>query len=79
MSKNDLKSSLHALIEGIEDTAVLQAYLILLSREVKSQEDFWETIDNKTKQAIEEGLADFAQGRDQDFFQYMKTAHGVES
>jgi hypothetical protein len=50
----------------------------LLSREVKSQEDFWETIDSNTKLATEEGLADFAQGRDQDFFQYMKTAHGVE-
>jgi hypothetical protein len=78
MSKSDLRSSLHALIDGIEDATVLQAYLILLSREVKSREDFWETIDGDTKIAIEEGITNFATGKDHDFFEYMKTAHGVE-
>ncbi|WP_031528381.1 hypothetical protein [Dyadobacter crusticola] len=66
MSQDDLKSSLHALIDGIDDTAVLQAYLILLSREAKSQEDFWEVLDDKTKAAIVEGLSDFDSGKHSD-------------
>jgi hypothetical protein len=44
MSPGELKSHLHALIDEIEDPAVLQAYLILLSREAKSQEDFSESL-----------------------------------
>ena len=78
MSKNDLKTSLHALIDSIEDSTVLQAYLILLSREAKSQEDFWHNIDDQTKSAINEGVADFEASRDSDFFDYMKSAHGIE-
>ncbi|KQS25504.1 hypothetical protein [Dyadobacter sp. Leaf189] len=72
MSQNDLKSSLHALIDFIDDTAVLQAYLILLSREAKSQEDFWEGLDDKTKAAIGEGLSDFDSGKHSNFFDHMK-------
>ncbi|WP_439559171.1 hypothetical protein [Dyadobacter sp.] len=78
MSQNDLKSSLHALIDGIDDTAVLQAYLILLSREAKSQEDFWESLDDQTKAAIGQGLADFDSGKHSDFFDHMKSAYGIE-
>jgi len=78
MSKNDLKTSLHALIDSIEDSTVLQAYLILLSREAKSQEDFWHNVDDETKFAINEGLADFDAGRHSDFFDYMKSSHGIE-
>ncbi|MCF0042327.1 hypothetical protein [Dyadobacter fanqingshengii] len=78
MSKNDLKTSLHALIDSIEDSTVLQAYLILLSREAKSQEDFWHNLDDQTKSAINVGLADFDAGRDSDFFDYMKSSHGIE-
>ncbi|MHA4737585.1 hypothetical protein [Dyadobacter sp. MSC1_007] len=80
MTKRDLKNSLHAIIDGINDTSVLEAYLFLLSQELRSQEDFWDTLDDQTKAAIEEGIADADAdaGRDTDFFQYMKTAHGVE-
>jgi len=78
MSRNDLKSSLHALIDGIEDTAVLQAYLILLSREAKSQEDFWGNLDSNTKAAIDEGIADFDTGKHSDFFDHMKSSYGIE-
>lgn len=79
MSKSDLKTSLHALIESIEDTTVLQAYLVLLSREAKSQEDFWEALDSDTKKAINEGISDIANGRDSDFFEHMKKSYGIES
>lgn len=67
MSKNDLKTSLHALIDSIEDSTVLQAYLILLSREAQSQEDFWHNIDDQTKSAINEGVADFEASRENVF------------
>lgn len=77
MTKRDLKTSLHAVIERINDKSVLEAYLFLLSRELKSQEDFWDTLDDETKARIEEGIADADAGRDTDFFQYMKTAYGV--
>ena len=78
MTKKDLKTSLHAIIDRINDASVLEAYLFLLSRELRSQEDFWDTLDDQTKAAIEEGIAYADAGRDTDFFQYMKTAHGVE-
>lgn len=78
MNASELKSSLHALIERIDDTAVLQAYLILLSRQAKSQQDFWENLDDETKSSINEGLTDFEMGRDSDFFEYMKVTYGVE-
>jgi hypothetical protein len=78
MTKKDLKTSLHAIIDRINDASVLEAYLFLLSRELRSQEDFWDTLDDQTKAAIEECIADADAGRDTDFFQYMKTAHGVE-
>ena len=77
MTKRDLKNSLHAVIDGINDTSVLEAYLFLLSRELKSQEDFWDTLDDETKAAIEEGIADGDAGRDIDAFQYMKSAYGI--
>jgi len=79
MTKRDLKTSLHAVIDEINDTSVLEAYLFLLSRELKSQEDFWDTLDDQTKAAIEEGIADADAGRDTDAFQYMKSAYGIGS
>ncbi|SDE71396.1 hypothetical protein SAMN04487996_106281 [Dyadobacter soli] len=41
-------------------------------------EDFWDTLDDKTKAAIEEGLADAEAGRDIEFSLYMKTQFGID-
>lgn len=79
MTKRDLKTSLHAAIDAINDASVLEAYLFLLSRELKSQEDFWDTLDDQTKAAIDEGIADADAGRDTDAFQYMRSAYGIGS
>jgi hypothetical protein len=45
-------------MDKINNNAVLQAYLVLLSREVEkeSQKDFWLDLDSETKLAIEQGL-----------------------
>ncbi|NIJ51087.1 hypothetical protein [Dyadobacter arcticus] len=47
-------------------------------------EDFWLSLDEKTKAKdektkakIEEGLRDFDQGRHVDFFEYMKLTYGI--
>ena len=78
MSTIDLKTTLHALIDTINDDAVLQAYVILLSREAKPETDFWHQLDVPTKTAIEEGIQDLEAGRKTDFFQFMKQQYGVD-
>jgi hypothetical protein len=77
MKDNELKSSLHALIDRIQDRAVLQAYLVLLAREVRQESDFWDTLDDSTKSAIQQGTLDVEQGRKTEFFSYMKSQYGV--
>jgi hypothetical protein len=77
MSTTELKSTLHTLVDGIDDAAVLQAYVILLSRGANSVADFWEGLDNATKMAIEEGINDLNNGRKSNFFDFMKTQYGI--
>ncbi|WP_128544721.1 hypothetical protein [Larkinella soli] len=63
MSTVELKSSLHHLIDLIDDDAVLQAYVTLLSREVNHQKDFWDELTEDQKQKIDRGLADLNEGK----------------
>jgi hypothetical protein len=60
MSVIELKTSLHNLVDRINNDTVLQAYLVLLSREVEmeNQKDFWLDLDSETKSAIEQGLGE---------------------
>ena len=79
MSTIELKSTLHTLIDSIDDNGVLQAYVLLLSREAKPEVDFWDSLDVPTKAAIEEGVEDLNAGRKTDFFQFMKQQYGIGS
>ena len=60
MSVIELKTSLHNLVDRINNDTVLQVYLVLLSREVEmeNQKDFWLDLDSETKSAIEQGLGE---------------------
>ena len=78
MSTLELKSTLHTLIDNIEDDGVLQAYVLLLSREAKPEVDFWDELDAPTKKAIDEGIQDLNTGRKTDFFQFMKQQYGID-
>lgn len=77
MNTTQLKSTLHTLIERINDDAVLQAYVILLSREAEDTPDFWDNLDTTTQVAIQEGLQDLDAGRKTDFFDFMKVQYGI--
>ena len=76
MSTIELKSTLHTLIDSIDDNGVLQVYVLLLSREAKPEVDFWDSLDVPTKAAIEEGIKDLNAGRKTNFFQFMKQQYG---
>jgi hypothetical protein len=64
MSTIELKSSLHDLIEGIEDNDILSAvYLLLAKQQNKTDEkDFWDELPDYVKVGIEEGLAQSERG-----------------
>jgi hypothetical protein len=54
MSTVELKSYVHELVDKVNDNSILEAYAVLLAREVKrEEEDFWVTLDEKTKSSIE--------------------------
>lgn len=78
MTTTELKTTLHSLIDHIEDNSVLQAYVVLLSREVKPEVDFWDRLDDSTKASIDEGIQDLDAGRRTDFFHFMKHQYGIE-
>ncbi len=73
MSTIELKSTLHRLIDQINDDVVLQAHLTLLSREVTQQSgDFWDELSSDQKASIDRGLADLAAGRRKPFTEILK-------
>lgn len=74
MSIVELKESLHHLVDSINNNAVLEAYLVLLSREaeIENAKDFWIDLDNETKSAIEQGLGEMQRKETVDAFDFMK-------
>lgn len=80
MNETELKSSLHELVERINNSTVLQAYLVLLSREaeLENQNDFWLDLDNDTKSAIEQGLGEMQRKETVDAFDFMKEKYGIQ-
>jgi hypothetical protein len=64
MSTVELKSSLHDMIEDIEDNDILSAvYLLLAKQQHKADEkDFWDELPENVKAGIEEGLAQSERG-----------------
>ncbi|MDF1548236.1 MAG: hypothetical protein P1P88_10475 [Bacteroidales bacterium] len=59
METYELKSSLHELIENIEDNNILSAIYLLLAKQghKKIEKDFWDELPKHVKAGIEEGLA----------------------
>ncbi len=80
MSVIELKSSLHELVDRINNNSVLQAYLVLLSREaeLENQKDFWLDLDNDTKSTIEQGLGEMQRKETVDAFDFMKEKYGIQ-
>lgn len=72
MSTTELKSNLHILIDQINDDAVLQAYMTLLSREVNQQPDFWDELSTDQQESVDRGLVDLAAGRKKPFAEILK-------
>ena len=64
MNTVDLKSSLHELIESIEDNNILSAIYLLLAKQQcrTSEKDFWDELPEHVKAGIEEGLAQSEKG-----------------
>lgn len=80
MNETELKSSLHELVDRINNSTVLQAYLVLLSREaeLENQKDFWLDLGNDTKSAIEQGLGEMQRKETVDAFDFMKEKYGIQ-
>ena len=73
MSTIELKTNLHRVIEQIDDAAILQAHLTLLSREIsKPATDFWDDLSAAQQASIDRGLADVAAGRRKPFTDILK-------
>ena len=74
MSTLQLKSELHILIDHLQDNDLLNAVKILLGRNVKTDNDFWDELSVSEKIEIEEGINDIEKGKthtyQEDFTQY---------
>jgi hypothetical protein len=79
MSVIELKTSLHNLVDRINNDTVLQAYLVLLSREdeMENQKDFGLDLDSETKSAIEQGLGEMQRKETVNAFDFMKEKYGI--
>ena len=79
MSVVELKTSLHNLVDRINNDTVLQAYLVLFSREVEmeNQKDFWLELDSETKSSIEQGLGEMQRKETVNAFDFMKEKYGI--
>lgn len=67
MESSDLKTALHHFIDQIQDTSVLQAVHILLSKQLASETDFWDELTSEQKEDIEAGLTDLETGKIKNF------------
>lgn len=64
MSTVELKLNLHQLIDGVNDTSILEAVYTLLSKASASSEgDWYESLSKEAKVSIERGLDDLKHGR----------------
>ncbi len=73
MNTLELKTTLHRLIDQVDDDAILQAHLTLLSREITQPAiDFWDDLSPASQSSIDRGLADLAAGRRVPFADILK-------
>lgn len=62
MSTAELKSNLHELIDKAQDSKILKIAYLLLSKK-KANNDWWLSISEREKAAIERGLRDIKDGK----------------
>ena len=62
MSTAELKSNLHKLIDGINDSQTLKAIYTLLSKKDTTDVDFWDELSDEQKAEIEEAIAQADRG-----------------
>ncbi len=63
MTASILRSTIHKLIDQIEDEALLQAYLKVLESSLQVRNgDWWDEISAEERAEIEEGLAEADRG-----------------
>ncbi len=72
MNPNEIKTSLHRLIDSVQDNAILQAVHTILTRQAESEADFWADLSDAQRADIEAGLADLEAGRKKDFKDVMR-------
>lgn len=73
MSTAELKSSLHNIIENIEDKSMLsKAYAFLSSLSGKKAVDDYESLPAEVKAAIEEGIAELDNGKGTSYEEFRK-------
>lgn len=73
MSTDEVKQTLHQLIDKIEDKELLTIYLQLLEREVeRTSVDFFEGTDDEMKRRAEASLQAIAAGQTRDFEAFKK-------
>ncbi|MES2800198.1 MAG: hypothetical protein V4638_09300 [Bacteroidota bacterium] len=59
MSTSELKLNLHQLIDGVSDSSILEAVYTLLSKASAGSEDDWyESLSDKAKASIQQGIED---------------------
>ena len=77
MDAIELKSSLHELIENIEDNNILSAIYLLLAKQGSKtvEKDFWDGLPEHVKAGIEEGLAQSERGEGIPHVEVMKQIH----
>ena len=63
MSATETKAAIHQLIEGIDDEQFLQAVYTILEKQAAPEPDFWLSLTDAEKQAIQKGTADAQAGR----------------
>lgn len=77
MDAMELKSSLHELIENIEDNNILSAIYLLLAKQKSKivEKDFWDDLPEHVKAGIEEALAQSKRGEGIPHVDVMKQIH----
>lgn len=81
MSTTELRSSLHELIEKVEDNSILKAvYAILEKFKSTKNKDWWDEISDAEKKSIMKGLKDIENDKVYSYAEvrrFIKDKHGI--
>lgn len=72
MSTAEIKSSLHQLIDEVQDSKMLKAIYTLLSKNKVVEVDFWDELSDAQKASVERGLAQADKGEFKSHKEVMK-------